>query len=362
MRKLFISFSLLFLNVGIKAQSSFIDYNLQEYARKTLVAGIKEWGDDISQAGLCIMKSSGEVIVDINIGKFRGKVKDIPGGNGEGLPCAISRAVLYLSLMDVFTPDYIVNIGEGVYKDSLTGCQINDCNFGKRYGRLTLQKCMDLSNVGIMVSLDSAFNRNITKYGISLRKTGIMFHDVDDEVDNETNSWQLWSPCDVIGMNSPFTVYQQTAWVNMVGNGGKLLMRFNNSDDMRPIYEIKTESGLKSLREAMHLVVTEGTGKTMDSHLTSTAGIVDVSRPDVINCRSCAAIAFFPYDQLCSNKYTIGVFINKHDFPANRSMAGEVIRHIIDYMVQHNYLARTDEKKEMKEPEITNVKLHPAER
>ena len=49
------------------------------------------------------------------------------------------------------------------------------------------------------------------------------------------------------------------------------------------------------------------------------------------NCRGCFAAAFFPYD---NPKYTIGLFVNKHDRPAGRNLASKIAGRIIDYMIK----------------------------
>ena len=71
------------LGLGVKAQT-LIDPNLQQYARQALIDGIKDFGDDVNQAGVVIMEvNSANVIANVSIGQFRGEVKDIPDGNRE---------------------------------------------------------------------------------------------------------------------------------------------------------------------------------------------------------------------------------------------------------------------------------------
>lgn len=322
------------LGLGVNAQT-LVDSKLEQYARQALVDGIKDYGDDVNQAGVVIMEvNTCNVIANVSIGQLRGKVKDIPDGNSEVVPSGISRAVLFLSMMGQLSPDFLIETGDGLYKDSITGCVIEDLSHKRGgFGTLTLKKALDLSDVGIYKSAETAFKRNMGQYGAAVRNTGIIFDNYDDEADNyqEIDSWGYWSPCDIIGYRSPFSLYQQTAWVNMVANQGKILMRFNENDSNIPLCEVKNKAGLDSLASAMFEAVEYGTGLKMKSSYIRVAGIVNVSPPDVINCRGCFAAAFFPYD---NPRYTLGVFVNKHDRPAGRNIASKIAGRIIDFMIK----------------------------
>lgn len=336
--------ALTILAVGVKAQT-LADSSLEQFARQALVEGIKDFGNDINQAGVVIMEvNTCNVLANVSIGQLRGKVKDIPDGNSEVVPAGISRAVLFLSMMGRLSPDFLVETGDGLYKDSITGCVIEDLSHKRGgFGTLTLKKALDLSDVGIYKAIETAFKRNMGQYGAAVRKTGIFFDNCDDEADNyqEIDSWGYWSPCDIIGYRSLFSLYQQTAWVNMVANQGKILMRFNENDSTTPICEVKNKAGLDSLASAMFETVEHGTGHKMKSSYTSVAGIVNVSPPDVINCRGCFAAAFLPYDK---PRYTIGVFVNKHDKPVSRNIASKIAGRIIDFMIkEYLHLQRADE-------------------
>lgn len=355
-----IIFALALLGLEVKAQTV-IDSNLQQFARQALVDGIKEYGDDVNQAGAVVLEvNTGNVIANVSIGQFRGKVKDIPEGNSEAVPAGIGRAVLYLSLMGHLSPDFLVETGDGILKDSITGCVIEDLSHKRGgFGTLTLKRALDLSDVGIYKAVETAFNRNMGQYGAAVRETGVFFENLDDEADSyqETDSWDYWTPCDIIGYRSPFSLYQQTAWVNMVANQGKLLMRFNENDSTSPICEVKNKAGLDSLASAMFETVEYGTGIKMKSKYIRVAGIVNVSPPDVINCRGCFAAAFFPYD---NPRYTIGVFVNKHNRPAGRNIASKIAGSIIEYMIkQYLHLRHVDE---VLFDEKNPHRYHPAEK
>lgn len=349
MKKMVI-FTLVLLVIGVNAQS-LADSSLEQFARNTLVEGIKEYGDDVNQAGAVIMHvNTGNVIANVCIGQYR-EVKDIPSGNSEAIPCGIGRAVLYLSMLDYLKPSFLVETGDGLYVDSISGCTITDMSYDHGgFGTLTLQRAFDVSDVGIIKAAEIAFKRNMNRFGGAVRKTGVFFENPDDETNEyrEIGSRQMWSPCDIIGYRSPYSLLLQTAWVNMVANGGKLLMRLDENDPITPVCEIKNKTGLDSLAVAMLETVECGTGINMRSRYMRVAGLVNVSPADVINCRGCFAAAFFPYEK---PRYTVGVYVNKHDDPVERAIAAKIAGRIIDHMA--NYMLVTESKP---------YKYHPAEK
>lgn len=314
------------------------DSTLNQQVREILIERIKDYGDDVNTAGVVVMEvNSGNVCANVCIGK---NLKDIPEGN-EPIPCGIGRAVLYLSLLEYLTPNFIVDTGDGLHVDSITGCVIKDMNHDKGgYGTLTLKKCLDLSDVGIIKAAEAAFNKNTSRLGHAIMKTGIFFDGIDDEAEvfQESEYSQPWRPCEIIGYKSSYSILQQCAFVNMVANGGKLIFRLDENDSLTPICQINNRAGLDSLKAAMLEVVENGTGKMMKPRNMNVAGIANVSPVDGMNCRSCFAAAFFPGEE---PQYTVCCFVNKHGIPAGRIIPTKIVGNIIEFMTEH-YLVKKE--------------------
>lgn len=329
--KKIIALVFLLLGLGLEAQT-LIDQPLQQYARNALIDGIKVYGEDVNEAGLVIIQANtGNVLANVSIGQYKGKVKDIPYGNSETIPSGISRAVLYLSMMGILEPSYVLETGNGIYTDSVMGCTITDIS---SFGSLTLKKSFDVSDVGIYKALEVAFGKNMSRYGRALKKTGIFFSGISNiKEDCDPDCYQTWSPCDIMGYRSPYSLLQQASWINMVANGGDLLLRLNENDPVMPICKVQNKAGLDSLASAMLEAVEHGTAKKMQSEYTRVAGIVNVSPPDALNCRATFAAAFWPYE---APQYTIAVYVNKHDFPAGRVIPSRIAGRIIKYMTEEH--------------------------
>ena len=346
---------LLILGCEVQAQTSFIDTKLNDYCRATLEKTLEQWDGEINEACVCVMRSSGELLADAGVGYYKGKCKRIHGLSTEAIPCGISRLVLFQAMMDVLSPDYEVDTGQGVYRDSVTCCQIEDDNAAKGgYGRLSLTKCVGLSDVGIILGLEAAFNGNMVRYATSLMRTGIFF--TNEYYDYaESYKEQIWRPCAVM-YNNPYSTLQQLAWVNAVNNG-KIMLRTDYTSSTTPVSEIENKKGLHALREAMRLTVTEGLGKEMNSPYTSVYGHTYVGQPDLLNCRPLYAYACFPFEG-GTPSYSIAVYLSKHDRPSGVRIPTQIARKIIDYMCSHGYI----EKGKSVTTQSKSLKLHRAEK
>ena len=340
MKQIFIIMFML-LTIEAKAQC-FIDSCLEAFARQTLFE--RGFCDDYTAAGIVILESStGKVIADICHGYVD---KSTPYINSYEMPMAgagISMAVLYLAMMEVLRPSFLVDINGGLYNDSITGCTIIDHNYKwGGYTTLNLEMCMDRSSVGMVKACEVAFSRNAIRYERALKKTGIMFENYsesDDEYYDECDSSQVWSPCDIIGYRSSLSLYQMTAWLNATVNGGKVMLRVNKNDSKEAICEIKSV-GLSDLKSAMNKAVAEGLGKKMQSKYTTVGGVSYVSPRDEQGSL-CTAIGYFP---TVNPKYTVGCLISKKSLPAGRLLPTETVGKIINYLVENHYLDNVETK------------------
>ena len=178
MKKIVITFMLL-VGTGVKAQV-FVDSTLNCLCKKMLVEGTSSFVSDIDYMGAIILEANtGNIIANVSVGyNDNMDVVDIPNGNNKPVHARIGRAVLYLSILDYLTPNFIVDATGGIYKDSISECIIKDPNYSfGGYGRLRLKVALDRSDIGMIKAAEAAFNRDMGMYGAALRKTGIFFSD-----------------------------------------------------------------------------------------------------------------------------------------------------------------------------------------
>lgn len=315
---------------------SYVDQELQQLIKKTILETIKPYGNDVSEASCVIMRSTGEVLADVGLGVYPKSVKEIPTLNSEAISSGVTRPVLYLALMDGnFPPDYVINTGFGEFCDSSSNCIIRDMNYAYGgWGEITIQKACDVSQVGIYMGIEIAYGKDMHTYGEALRKTGIMF--TDDVYQSYSDS--VWLPCEIMGAHSPFSMYQQTAWISgAVLNQGKIVLRFSDSDSPDPVCTVKSNMlALKELREAIVQAVESGSACLLRTSGLSVGAVLNVSEPDVMQCHNVTGFICLPGMDGTSG-YTIGLYIRKHG-SADREMIVTILRQFIDYMVAHDYI------------------------
>lgn len=343
----------LLTNVSVHAQHGFINPELQKFAREALINGIDGF-DNVNQACAVVMDTStGKVIADVCVRPYDNTYLDIPNGNAMAMPSAIGRAVIYLGLMgEGVSPESSWDCGEGIYTDSISGCTITDHLAYRHggYGEISLKNSLNVSDIGIYKAVEHTFGRDMGRYASAIRKTGILFEDCNDSEDDYGGYYGIWNPCDILGYSSKFSHYQQAAWVNMVANGGKLLLRVSESESKQALCVVKNEAGLDSLRSAMLDIVENGTGTSLRSVYTLSAGFVNATPPDGENNRLCFAAAFFPYDHPL---YTVSVFVSKKR-PASRGIPLKTTKDIIEYIAKNYILEYGAAEKDLK--------IHPAEK
>ena len=318
MKKIITLAFILLLGGGTQAQT-LIDTTLNYLCMQSLVEGTSSFESDINYMGVIIMESkTGNVLANVSVGYDNMDVVDIPDGNSKPLHAGIGRAVLYL----------------------------------------LLKTALDRSDIGMIKAAEVAFLRDMGLYGAALRKTGVFFSDEVYEIDDASDSDQLWSPRDILGYTTYMSLIEQTAWVNAVANGGNLVVRENKNDSLTPICQINNKAGLDSLKSAMLDIVKEGLGLKMKSFHTDVAGIANVSQADVEGNRDCLAIAFFPYN---NPQYIVGVNVNKHGVPAGRIIPTRIAGNIINFMAEH-YLEDKKETAMMSASDPRQERIRPYEK
>lgn len=325
------------LSLTAQAQS-YIDHELNKFVRRTITESVKPYGADISEASCIIMGADGKVIADVGLGFNRKKVNDIPTLNSESISSGITRPVLYLALMDGnLPPDYVINTGSGEFCDSTTNCIIRDMNYTRGgWGKITVQKAVDVSTIGVYKAVENVFKRNMSTLGRALIKTGITFNTEDDEP--HANS--LWLPCDIMGAHSPYTMYEQLMWLSgTILNNGKIVLRLSPEDSSDPVCEVKSSKrAIDRLREAMIMTVETGTGRLLKTSGVTVAAALNVSEPDLINCRTLTGFLTLSSDCQAAGGYCIGVYVKKHDLPAGRKLPALILKQIVDYMISKSYV------------------------
>jgi len=264
----------MFFSMEGSAQKSYIDKDLQSYIKRVIIESIRPYGDDISETSAIVMKSTGEVVVDVGLGYHKGKYETIATLNSEGIYCGIYKAVEY------------------------------------------------------------AFKRDISSYADALYKTGIFFNTTDDGL----HANEIWRPCEIMGRRSPISMFQQVAWCSgVLLNQGKIVLRFSDLDSPEPVCTVKSsKSAIEELRKAIVLAVDSGSARLLRTPGLSVGAMLNVSEPDYIQCHTVTGFICLQGMDGTSG-FTIGLYFRKHG-SAGRELVATILRQVIDYMATHDYM------------------------
>lgn len=352
MKQIIICLAFMFLSLNLNAQS-FIDQQTEQIARQALVDGAAPYNNDIDYVGAVVIETkTGKILTNVATKYDGARSVDWPEGNYEAVPSGLTRASIYLALTGYVKPNLEIETGNGTYTDSVSRCRIRDLSekWGG-YGLLTLDECLDKSNVGMIKASEIAFHKNAKRFSRALYETGILFGSEaydDNGMDEEEN---VWRPCEIMGYN-PYSLLQQAAWVNMVANGGRIVLLETENDNKRPIFTIRNSEGLKCLKTAMERIVEQGTGRHMKCDSIRVAGLTNATVTTIPNTYYCFAAAFFPAE---SPRYTVAAYVTKRNLPAGRMLASKIVGQVINGMVGNGFLKKSTSDK-------TPRKIHPAEK
>lgn len=326
MKQVLISLSLLFLQIGMNAQS-LADPLLEVVAKQVIYDVIDESiAPQIEYVGLVIMDTAGRVKANVSLQYDSiAKFKDYPEGNGRYYYSGLGRPLLYMCLVPKYrSPSYVVDTGNGIFEDSITGNVFLDSNWKHGgYGKIDLKHGVDRSNI-CMIKAAICFKDSVATLAREMQETGIFF--------GAQVSDTFWYPNQIF--ETRMSLLQQTAWVNGLYSG-KIQMRLNETESLEPIAVISNKEGSDSLRAAMELAVKDGLCRTMNSKLVQVAGISNVSPPDIENKYGCFAACVFPAN---APEYCVGVYVNIQN-PAGRLFPLKIARNIIDFITM-SYLNR----------------------
>ncbi len=224
-----------------------------------------------------------------------------------------------------------VNVGNGILIiDSDTLYDHNVHRGG--YGEISmLQGFAYCSNVATVLGMQKAFPDDKEYYDLLYNKMSVNKPDSLRGLNHDP--YTLYVDCNylngAIGKHKSSPI-QTIAFYNAIANNGKMVQPQLYKDDTVIINpQIASKTNIDSMKYALQYTITDGLGKRAKSDKVQVAG-----RPGTIFCANeTYMIDFCGYFPADNPQYTIFVSINKEELPASGSMAGEVFKEIVDYMV-----------------------------
>lgn len=276
-----------------------------------------------------------------------------------------------LAVTDIFEPGSVFKIisagavlEEGVKDlDDVVHCENGEYEVARRvlhdyhaYDEITFKEVIAYSsNIGTVKAAmelgKDKFYKYLKDFGFG-EKTGI---DIMGEVSGISRHPRVWSRSDIttipIGQGIAVTALQMAAATSAIANGGYLMKPFiiekitswegNTFKEFSPEIkrEILSQETCDKIKEAMHMVVTDGTGKRANSKLfkvcgkTGTAQMVDPEGGYFDNKYYATFVGFAPMD-----KPVLAVVVaarDPHPVYFGGSVAGPAFKGIVERSLQY---------------------------
>lgn len=222
----------------------------------------------------------------------------------------------------------------------INGYLLEDYNWRRGgNGKISVQQGFLLSsNIATYLQVKQAFGKDYSKFYKTIAKMGY-------GLPQENFKTELPIPHDDIsfakfvnGKNQQITPLQILTFYNAITNNGKMVKPTFHKRDTTIIKEqIASKENIAIVQQLLMQKVKDGLAHQAYSDKVSIAGEqgVDIIKEDGDNTTYCLQFCgYYPSD---NPQYSIIVSLNKKGLPASSGMAGEITKHIIEFLEQNNY-------------------------
>lgn len=343
-----------------------LDVDIQDITEKALYTRLQELGAE-SGCAIVMETATGEVKAISNLDRIS------EGVYGEGNPNAFSYMAepgstfktlsIMVALEDgVVTPTDSFFVGDGVFR--YKGKNLNDHDHGVEHGYMTVEHgIQNSSNVLVAKVILKGYEHNPTKYVQRLHDLGIT-RSIDWDVplhgkegkavirfpSDKSNPWSKTTlPWMAFGYETQIPPIRMLMFYNGIANGGKMIKPFFTKEflqDGKVVKEFQTEvinpslcseNTLHAIQKMLRMVVTDGTGKPVNSkyfNISGKSGTAMIASGGGYSGYYVSFCGYFPSE---APKYTVFVGIRKpHGSPGGGYMAGVVLKNIAEELYARN--------------------------
>lgn len=306
-----------------------INTDLQDYVRSILKENIKKIGAINGQIIIMDCKS-GEIKAMVNLMNTKSGIK--PAIRQLSEPTALMRTVSLLAALEQgkVKPNDSINTKAGML--DINGYLLEDYNWRRGgNGKTSVQQGFLLSsNIATYLAVKQAFGKDyaqfhkiITDMGYGLPQDSIKA--TSSIPDNDISLAKF-----VNGKNQQISPLQILTFYNAIANNGKMVKSTFNKRDTTIIKEqIASKENIATIQQ---LLIQKGLTSKAFSDKVPIAGEqgVAVVKEDGDNTIYC--IQFCGYYPAKNPQYSIIVSLNKKGLPASGGMAGEIVKHIVEFL------------------------------
>ena len=306
-----------------------INTDLQDYVRSILKENIKKIGAINGQIIIMDCKS-GEIKAMVNLMNTKSGIK--PAIRQLSEPTALMRTVSLLAALEQgkVKPNDSIDTKEGMI--DINGYLLEDYNWRRGgNGKTSVQQGFLLSsNIATYLAVKQAFGKNYAQFHK-------MITDMGYGLPQDSIKAALPIPNDNItlakfatGKNQQISPLQILTFYNAIANNGNMVKPTFHKRDTTIIKEqLASKENIATIQQ---LLIQKGLTSKAFSDKVPIAGEqgVAVVKEDGDNTIYC--IQFCGYYPAKNPQYSIIVSLNKKGLPASGGMAGEIVKHIVEFI------------------------------
>ena len=310
-----------------------INTDLQDYVRSTLKENIKKI-DAINGQIIIMDCKSGEIKAMVNLMNTKSGIK--PAIRQLSEPTALMRTVSLLAVLaqGKINPNDSIDTKAGML--DINGYLLEDYNWRRGgNGKTSVwQGFLSSSNIAIYLTVKQTFGKDYSKFYKTITNMGYGLP--QDEIKaalpipNDDISFAKF----VNGKNQQITPLQILAFYNAIANNGKMVKpTFHKGETITIKEQIASKENIAIVQQLLMQKVKDGLAHQAYSDKVSIAGEQGVMTIKGNGDNTIYCLQFCGYYPFDNPQYSIIVSLNKKGLPANGGMAGEVIKQIIELII-----------------------------
>lgn len=326
---------LFFANQGYAQQmNSHLQANsaLQNHVCSILEENIKKI-DAINGQIIIMDCKSGEIKAMANLMNTKSGIK--PAIRQLSEPTALMRTVSLLAVLaqGKINPNDSIDTKAGML--DINGYLLEDYNWRRGgNGKTSVrQGLLSSSNIAIYLTVKQTFGKDYSKFYKTITNMGYGLP--QDEIKaalpipNDDISFAKF----VNGKNQQITPLQILAFYNAIANNGKMVKpTFHKGETITIKEQIASKENIAIVQQLLMQKVKDGLAHQAYSDKVSIAGEQGVMTIKGNGDNTIYCLQFCGYYPSDNPQYSIIVSLNKKGLPANGGMAGEIVKHIVEFL------------------------------
>ena len=310
-----------------------INTNLQDYVRSTLKENIRRI-DAINGQIIIMDCKSGEIKAMVNLMNTKSGIK--PAIRQLSEPTALMRTVSLLAVLEQGKVNLNDSIDTKAGMLDINGYLLKDYNWLRGgNGETSVQQGFLLSsNIATYLTVKQAFGKEYDRFYKTIINMGYGLPQDSIKATLPILNDDISFAKFVNGKNQQITPLQVLAFYNAIANNGKMVKpTFHKGETITIKEQIASKENIAIVQQLLMQKVKDGLAHQAYSDKVSIAGEQGVMTIKGNGDNTIYCLQFCGYYPSDNPQYSIIVSLNKKGLPANGGMAGEVIKQIIELII-----------------------------